>query len=41
MKASSASLTGIGFKDSAALNRMTESVPLPLIEAGDILNVAP
>lgn len=32
-------LTGVGFKDSAAIQRMTEHVDLPLIEAGEILTV--
>ena len=32
-------LTGIGFKDSAAVQRMTDHVELPLIEAGGILTV--
>ncbi|MDE2820460.1 MAG: threonine synthase [Chloroflexota bacterium] len=32
-------LTGVGFKDSAAIQRMTEHVDLPLIEANDILTV--
>ena len=34
-------LTGIGFKDSAALQRMTDDKPLPLIEASEILRVTP
>ncbi len=34
-------LTGIGFKDSAALQRMTDDRPLPLIEANDILHIKP
>ena len=32
-------LTGVGFKDSAAIQRMTEHVELPLIEASEILTV--
>lgn len=32
-------LTGVGFKDSAAIQRMTEHVDLPLIEADEILAV--
>ena len=32
-------LTGVGFKDSAAIQRMTEHVELPLIDAVDILTV--
>ncbi len=32
-------LTGVGFKDSAAVQRMTEHVELPLIEAEEILTV--
>ena len=32
-------LTGVGFKDSAAIQRMTEHVELPLIEAEEILTV--
>lgn len=34
-------LTGIGFKDSAAVQRMSDDKPLPLIEADDILQIAP
>lgn len=34
-------LTGIGFKDSAAVRRMSDDKPLPLIEASDILHIAP
>jgi threonine synthase len=34
-------LTGIGFKDSAALKRMTDDKPLPLIEADEILHIKP
>lgn len=34
-------LTGIGFKDSAALQRMTDDKPLPTIEADEILHVKP
>ena len=34
-------LTGIGFKDSAAIQKMTDAIPLPLIEADDILGIAP
>jgi threonine synthase len=33
-------LTGIGFKDSHAVQRMVEHVPLPLIKADDILQLA-
>lgn len=33
-------LTGSGFKDAQALQRMVENVPMPLIEAGDILALA-
>ena len=32
-------LTGIGFKDSAAVQRMTDHVDLPLIQASEILQV--
>ena len=32
-------LTGIGFKDSAAIQKMTDDIALPLIEANDILGV--
>ncbi|MCY3780256.1 MAG: threonine synthase [Chloroflexi bacterium] len=32
-------LTGIGFKDSQALQRMTAEVPLPMIEAEEILQI--
>ena len=32
-------LTGIGFKDSAALQRMTDDKPLPTIEASEILHI--
>ena len=34
-------LTGIGFKDSAAVQKMTDDKPLPLIKASDILQIAP
>ena len=34
-------LTGIGFKDSAALQRMTDDKPLPMIEANEILQIKP
>lgn len=34
-------LTGIGFKDAAAVQRMSEDKPLPLIEASEILHVKP
>lgn len=34
-------LTGIGFKDSAAIQRMTDDKPLPMIEADEILHVNP
>jgi len=34
-------LTGIGFKDSVALGRMTAEVPLPMIEAEEILHIQP
>ncbi len=34
-------LTGIGFKDSAAVQRMTDDKPLPMIEASEILHIAP
>ena len=32
-------VTGIGFKDSAALQRMTEATALPMIEADEILRL--
>ena len=32
-------VTGIGFKDSAALRRMTEGVALPMIEADEITRI--
>ena len=34
-------LTGIGFKDSAAVQRMTDDKPLPMIEASEILHIKP
>ncbi len=34
-------LTGIGFKDGAALQKMTDDKPLPMIEAGEILHISP
>ena len=34
-------LTGIGFKDAAAVQRMTDDKPLPQIEAKEILHIAP
>lgn len=34
-------LTGIGFKDSAAVQKMSADKPLPLIQASDILGIAP
>ena len=34
-------LTGIGFKDSAALQKMTDDKPLPMIEANEILRIKP
>lgn len=34
-------LTGIGFKDAVALQRMTADKPLPLIEASEILHIKP
>ncbi|MCY3832715.1 MAG: threonine synthase [Chloroflexi bacterium] len=34
-------LTGIGFKDAVALQRMTADKPLPLIEASAILHIKP
>lgn len=34
-------LTGIGFKDSAAVKTMTDEKPLPVIEASEILHVSP
>jgi threonine synthase len=33
-------LTGIGFKDANAVQRMVENVPMPLIKANDILQLA-
>ena len=33
-------LTGIGFKDANALQRMVQDVPLPLIRADEILALA-
>lgn len=33
-------LTGIGFKDSAAIQRMSADKPLPLIDADDILGIS-
>ena len=32
-------LTGIGFKDNAAVKRMTDDTPLPVIEASEILEI--
>jgi len=34
-------LTGIGFKDAAAVQRMTDDKPLPMIEASEILHIKP
>lgn len=34
-------LTGIGFKDSAAVQRMSDDKPLPMIEASEILHIKP
>ncbi len=34
-------LTGIGFKDSAAVQRMSDDKPLPRIEASEILHIQP
>ncbi len=34
-------LTGIGFKDSVAVQKMTDDKPLPMIEASEILHIKP
>jgi len=34
-------LTGIGFKDSVAAQRMIADKPLPMIEAEEILHIQP
>ena len=34
-------LTGIGFKDNAAVKRMTEKTHLPMITASEILQITP